>query len=94
MVQMSVQGSSDRRTPRVGAPTTSPNPTAVVDHPQQGPGIQVGTSRVPGLTRNSGWRAVNAEIVRTRPGPRPPGPPTSAAVELPAEAGSASPRRA
>lgn len=28
--------------------------------------IRKSTSRVPGITRNSGWQAVDADIVRTR----------------------------
>ncbi len=30
------------------------------------PQVRHSTSRVPGITRNSGWQAVDADIVRTR----------------------------
>ena len=52
------------------------------------------SSRVPGITRNSGWRAVNAEIASSHLGPRRPQSvrPTPAGQE--AEPAPLSPERA
>lgn len=71
MITFSAQGSSDRRTPPVGSSPTLPTLPSDV-HPQRPSVTWRNTSRVPGVTRNSGWQTVNAEIVRTRPVPDRP----------------------
>ena len=66
MVQFSARGSSDRRTPPTDASPPPPIPPSA-RYPQGAPVSSKSTSRVPGVTRNTGWQAVQAEIVRTRP---------------------------
>ncbi|GAA1430941.1 hypothetical protein GCM10009616_16810 [Microlunatus lacustris] len=93
MPQISVRGSSDRRTPPLDTSPSLPGPLRGGGFPQCAPVGRTSTSRVPGVTRNSGWRAVNADIVRTRPVPRSSEVSARTGVERPAETQPTSPRQ-